>query len=156
MGRAVGQIVSLGANQYYVELPSGASKSYAAIGTYNVSVVITDGTATTTATATATISEVPVIASQHLVLQPLTGRIVLGTVATFTADTLSTANWFRTTINWGDGSHSTGLVIRTSAGHYMVLGLHLYGRKGTYSVDTSIVDSVDKETALATATVTIK
>ncbi len=152
----VAQIVSLGSNQYYVELPSGTSKSYAAIGTYNVSVVITDGTNTTTATSTATISAVPLVASQNLVLQPLFGGIVLTNVATFTADTSSTANWFRATINWGDGSHSSGLVIRTSAGHYTILGLHIYSRKGTYAVTTSIVDSVDIESALGTATIKIK
>ena len=152
----VAQIVSLGSDQYYVELPSGTSKSYAAIGSYNVSVVITDGANSTTATSTATISAVPLVASQNLVLQPLLGGIVLTNVATFTADTSSTVNWFRATINWGDGTHSSGLVIRTSAGHYTILGLHVYSRKGTYAVTTSIVDSVDVESALGTATIKIK
>jgi sugar lactone lactonase YvrE len=154
----VGQIVSFAPNQYYVEIPTGQSKSYATEGTFNISVVITDQTsaATSTATSTATISAVPVVASQNLVLQPLIAGIVLNTVANFTADTSSTASWFRATINWGDGTTSVGLVVRTSAGHYTVIGLHLYAKKGTYTVDTSILDSVDKENALATASIKIK
>jgi sugar lactone lactonase YvrE len=152
----VGQIVSAGSNQYYVEIPTGSSKSYATEGTYNISVVITNGTASTTATSTATISAVPVVASQNLVLQPLLGGIVLNAVANFTADTSSTASWFRATINWGDGTTSVGLVVRTSAGHYTIIGLHIYAKKGTYTVDTTILDGVDAENALATASIKIK
>ena len=120
--------------------------------------MITDKTTkvSTAVKSTATISAVPVVASQNLVLQPLIAGIVINTVANFTADTSSTASWFRATINWGDGTQSVGLVVRTSAGHYTVIGLHLYAKKGTYSVDTTILDSVDKENALATASISIK
>jgi streptogramin lyase len=151
-----GQIVAFAPNQYYVEIPTGSSKAYTTEGTYNISVVITGTTASTTATSTATITAVPVVASQNLVLQPLLGGIVLTTVANFTADTTSTANWFRASINWGDGTTSVGLVVRTSAGHYTIIGLHLYTKKGTYAVDTTILDSVDNESALATASIKIK
>jgi hypothetical protein len=150
-----GAIVSLGNNQYVVELPAGQTKTYSALGSFNISVSISDGTQTVTAASTANISAVPVVASQNLVLKPLLGPIVLGTVATFTADPLATASWFKATIHWGDGTTSTGLVIRDSSGHFEVIGLHLYTKKGTYSLTTSIVDSVDAETALATATIKV-
>jgi len=150
------QIVSAGNDQYYVEVPANASKTYSALGSFTITTTITDGTNTVTATSTATIGAVPVVASQNLVLQPLLGPIALGVVATFTADPLSTAAWFKATIHWGDGTTSTGLVIRTSAGTYEVIGLHIYTRKGTYTVDTNLVDSVDNETALATASITVK
>ncbi len=150
------QIVSLGGNQYYVELPTGTSKTYATIGTYNISVVITDGTHSVTATSTATIGGVPIVASQNVAVQPLLGPIVLNTVATFTANNASNANWFRATINWGDGTTSSGLVVKTSTGHYLILGLHIYARKGTYHITTSILDTPENETATATASIVIK
>ena len=152
---STGAIVSLGNNQYAVELPAGQTKTYHALGAFTISVTISDGTQSVVANTTANISAVPVVASQNLVLKPLLGPIVLGSVATFTADPLSTANWFKATIHWGDGSTSTGLVVRDSSGHFEVIGLHLYTKKGTYTVTTNITDSVDSETALATATIKV-
>ncbi|HUO06876.1 MAG TPA: hypothetical protein VM008_00960 [Phycisphaerae bacterium] len=149
-----GTIVSLGNNQYAVELAAGTTKTFGAIGSFNINVSITDGTQTVTAATLANISAVPVVASQNLILKPILGPIFLGTVATFTADPLATANWFKATIHWGDNSTSTGLIVRTSAGHFQIIGLHIY-RKGTYNLSTLIVDSVDAETATATATIKI-
>ena len=152
-----GTIVSLGGNQYAVELAAGQTKTYNSLGSFNISVSITDNTqpATVSAVTVVNISAVPVVASQNLVLKPLLGPIVLGSVATFTADPLANASWFKATIHWGDGTTSTGLVIRDSAGHFEVIGLHLYSKKGTYTVTTNIIDSVDAETALATATIKV-
>lgn len=150
---SAGQVVALGGGQFYVKLPTGQQKVYANPGSYNVSVVITSGTQTATATSVATITDTPLVASQHLVLQPLIGRIVLNIVATFTDDIDALTRSFTATINWGDGSTSTGLVVRIGNGSFVVLGLHSYRRSGNYNINTLIVNVAEHDSATATATV---
>jgi streptogramin lyase len=151
-----GEIVALGGGMYAVVV--SASKVYAAEGTYSGTVEISGGTNTLTVGFTAEISDAPLVASSGVQLETLKGRHVNGTVATFTDDINSEANWFIATINWGDGTTSSGVVVRDTAnpGTYTVLGQHLYkGKKATYTVLTLITNTVEGGTVIASATITI-
>jgi len=152
---SAGVIVQTGTKQYYVKLADGDSKTYASQGTYNVSVVITDGNRSITTTSVAKIGDTPLVVSKGLVLSSVGATVPLSTVATFTDDLTSNINWFSAMITWGDGTTSAGIIVRTSAGHYAVLGLHTYTQKGNYAVKTLVDNLVEDVTATATAKVII-
>jgi hypothetical protein len=149
-----GDIVALGGGMFAVVVST--PKIYATNSSFDGSVTITGGTNDLTVGFTADISDTPMTVSSGLQLETLNGRHVNGTVATCTADVDSTVNWFVATINWGDGSTSSGVVIQDSAGQYSVLGQHLYkGKKATYTILTQITNTVEDVTQTATATITI-
>jgi hypothetical protein len=58
------------------------------------------------------------------------------TVLTFSAGAGQTASDFTSTINWGDGSTSTG-TITGSNGQFSVSGSHTYNDEGSFTVSTS-------------------
>src|SRR5262249_9138980 len=80
---------------------------------------------------------------------PLTGQSVVygaqpgvyqDVVGSFTdANTAAVPEEFLATINWGDGSTSTGLVTG-SGGQYAVSGQHEYVSVGTYPVEVQVSD----------------
>jgi hypothetical protein len=82
---------------------------------------------------------------------------VLADVANFSDPAAPNASSFTATINWGDGTTSQGLVIENpfDPGSYLVIGLHVYARKGTYNVLTLIDNTAYDVTATATATVKV-
>lgn len=70
-----------------------------------------------------------------------------GVVATFSDASLSAgAGTFTTTINWGDGASSHGVVTALGGGRFLVGGSHAYSAAGTYSVTTAINDSQSHST----------
>ena len=74
-------------------------------------------------------------------------------VATFTDPTAdSSASDYTASINWGDGSNSTGTVGGT-AGSYTVTGSHTYAEHGSYGVTVTITDG-DTPTNVTTTTST--
>jgi hypothetical protein len=80
------------------------------------------------------------------------------TVSTFsdTTDTNTAGDW-NATIDWGDGSTSTGQVTG-SGGDYTVSGDHTYSTNGVYLVQVTITSSnpsLSADTATTTATATI-
>jgi Bacterial Ig-like domain (group 1) len=78
------------------------------------------------------------------------GASFSGTVATFTdPDTSATASEYAATIEWGDGSSSTGTV-SGSDGSFAVSGEHTYADEGSYEIKVTISD-VDNEGNKATA-----
>jgi len=84
------------------------------------------------------------------------GAELSGTVATFTdPDASATADQYSATIEWGDGTESSGTV-SGSGGEFSVSGSHTYAEEGSYTVTTKIGD-VDNpsNTAIATSTATI-
>jgi hypothetical protein len=75
------------------------------------------------------------------------------TVATFTdADTAATASEYSATINWGDGTSSSG-TITGSSGKFTVKGTHTYKKTGTFTVKVTITD-VDNTPNSATVSTT--
>ena len=65
-----------------------------------------------------------------------------GTTATFTdaASPFGTLSDFSATINWGDGSSSTGTVSGPNGGPYTVSGSHTYASTGTFTITTNMKD----------------
>jgi hypothetical protein len=77
------------------------------------------------------------------------------TVATFTdANPNATASDFTATINWGDGTSTTGTVVAQNGGGFAVDGAHTYADEGQYKVGVTIND-VGGGTASATSTATV-
>ncbi len=73
-----------------------------------------------------------------------------GTVATFTdTDTAYLPSQFTTTITWGDGQTSTGIV-SGSGGSYTVAGMHTYGAIGTYGPVVVNISDPSGATGIAT------
>ncbi len=69
------------------------------------------------------------------------GTAFNGTVATFTAVDMSlTASDFTATIDWGDGTQSTG-VITGSAGSFTVSAPHTYAYEDPYTVSVSVTET---------------
>src|SRR6266576_2511539 len=73
-------------------------------------------------------------------LQRQIGAEVNGTVATFTdPDSSATASEYSATIEWGDGTSSSGTV-SGSGGSFSVSGGHTYADEGTYPIAVKIAD----------------
>ena len=76
-------------------------------------------------------------------------------VATFTdANPNATASDFSATINWGDGTTTTGAVVAQNGGGFAVDGAHTYSDEGKYTVSTTIKD-VGGSTASASGTASV-
>jgi hypothetical protein len=84
-------------------------------------------------------------------IAPTEGAAFSGAVATFTA---TDAGPFTATIDWGDGTTSTGSV---SGGPttFTVNGTNTYADEGTDAVSVVIVDAADSTTATAASTATV-
>jgi hypothetical protein len=118
--------------------------TYSAAGTDTVTVTLSDnapGTASATATSQATVN--PQLVGQ-LVLAAATEHVALAgstTVATFTdANTSDTASSFTATINWGDGTTTSGTVAGSN-GAFTVTGGHAYADEGSFPLGVTITDS---------------
>ncbi|HEV3025527.1 MAG TPA: hypothetical protein VGX76_23810, partial [Pirellulales bacterium] len=70
-------------------------------------------------------------------IAPTESAAFAGTVATFTAND---AGPFSASIDWGDGTTTTGTIAET-AGTFSVNGSHTYAEDGTSSVTVVISDS---------------
>src|SRR6202012_2138420 len=63
------------------------------------------------------------------------------TVATFTDPLIAaTASDFTATINWGDGSQTSGTVIAQNGGGFAVTGAHTYAEEGSYTIGVAVAD----------------
>ncbi len=83
------------------------------------------------------------------------GAQFTGTVATFTdADPESVASDFTATIDWGDGTATTGTIGSAAGGGFTVTGSHTYANGGAYATSIAIKD-VGGATATATSTATV-
>ncbi|HTZ28825.1 MAG TPA: hypothetical protein VMC83_32795, partial [Streptosporangiaceae bacterium] len=146
---------------------SGSAGSFAVSGTHTyttagqdtVTVTLSDdapGTATAQATSTVTVSggtlaatEVLTTATEHVALPGTT------TIATFTdTDTVETAAGFTASINWGDGTITTGTVTGSN-GSFAVSGGHTYADEGSDPLSVTVTRTVDNATASASGTVTV-
>jgi len=135
---------------------SGAH-TYASVGTFTATVVITDvGGSTATADTTAVVADANVMAGTLTSISPTEGLAYSGKVATF-SDTYSgtPAGDFTATIDWGDGTTDTGAVsggsVAGGGSEFTVSGNHTYAEEGTY---TAVVTLADDAPGTASATVT--
>jgi uncharacterized repeat protein (TIGR03803 family) len=64
------------------------------------------------------------------------------TVATFTdVDPNATASDFTASIDWGDGTTTTGTIVAQNGGGFAVDGTHTYAEEGKYAVGVTITDA---------------
>jgi hypothetical protein len=93
------------------------------------------------------------ITASGLTFSPTEGKAYSGQVASFTdPDTASTAGEYSATIDWGDGSSTSGTV-SGSSGSFTVNGTHTYADEGTNKVSVTIKDT-DNTANTATASST--
>jgi hypothetical protein len=93
---------------------------------------------------------VPAPAGAEIIAQGVRGPVVaegspfLGAVAYFTCSRAGSAQTdFLATIDWIDGSTSTGMIVSDGAGGYFVQGQHVYANSGIYRLGIRIEDLVD-------------
>ena len=110
------------------------SHVYPEEGTYTLTVQLADdGGSSVTLSNRVTVTDAPLTAT-GLVLQTVEGQSFSGSVATF-SDQGSDAASYTASIQWGDGSSSSGTVSGNS-----ILGSHVYLEEGTYSVSVRVFD----------------
>ena len=158
----IGTIVPLGGNQFAVEgsftyLEENLSPSTP----YSVNVTIDhNGTLATIVTSHAQVADAP-ISGVAIPVFATEGAAFKGTVAIFTdLDPNGTVTDYTATINWGDGSQSSGTVVANGASFLVqavdpVSGLsHAYAEEGSYAFSVTVKDAGGSTfTAYQTATV---
>jgi len=126
--------------------------TYAAAGTFTVTVTIRHTATGVTATATSTANVGRQLAASGVMFTATQGVPFSGQVATFTdANTTDTPASFTTSINWGDGTTTAG-VVGGAAGMFTVSGTHTYARTGTFTVTVTITVNANGASATATST----
>jgi hypothetical protein len=133
------------------------SHTYSEDGAHSIKVKIADdapGTATATVTSTANVAESDLLVT-GVALSPTEGTALTGATVATISDTGSpdAATNFTATINWGDGTTSTGTVTG-SAGIYSVGGDHTYADEGSFSVKVSVTETAVTPAATANSTST--
>jgi cyclophilin family peptidyl-prolyl cis-trans isomerase len=133
--------------------------TYAEDGALPVEVTLsTTGTSTASFTAASTADVISAgLTVSASSLAPTEGTTFTGNVATFTGPgTGDTASQFAATINWGDGTSSTGTVTGSS-GTFTVADSHTYEIEGNVTISVQVADtkSVPAVTASSTAAVTV-
>jgi uncharacterized protein (TIGR03118 family) len=130
--------------------------TYAASGSQSIHVVIkdTNGTASATATSTANLVVSTLTAVGVPVSVPTGTTVSNATVATFTdSDAGLPASNYSATIDWGDGTSSTG-TIAASGSTFIVTGSHVYAEPKLWSL-TITVTPTNGTAATATAAATV-
>jgi uncharacterized repeat protein (TIGR01451 family) len=93
-----------------------------------------------TAAATVAVAEPPIVVSNPVTVSGKNQHNVQ--VATFThANGLEPASAFVATINWGDGTISSGAISLSRSGTYSVQGSHTYASGGSHTVTTTVAES---------------
>jgi ELWxxDGT repeat protein len=137
-----GTLTQTGPGQFAVQ----GGHAYAAAGRYAVTVTVADkGGSTSTANSIFQVDDIPLRSVPQIMLG---GTISAGGIpsilAGFTdANPLATAGQFTATIDWGDGTTSSGTVARAKNQPYFVVssGNHKYAKSGRYKVTTTVRDA---------------
>ena len=144
---------------------SGSNGSFSVAGGHNyadegspgvsVSINRTSDNSNTTANGTVTVAEHDALTPQGTTINAVTNNALNNvTVATFSdSDTASPASDLPASIDWGDGTTTTGSV-SGSAGSFTVTGSHTYTAPGTDNVHVTLTDD-GSGTATATANSTV-
>jgi hypothetical protein len=135
------------------------SHTYTDEGSFSVSVTLTDdapGTASTTASSTATVAEADALTGTGTPITATEGQAFTGTVASFTdTNTANVASDFTATINWGDGTTSSGTVTGSN-GAFAVSATHTYADEGSFTASVTLTDDTPgTATAMASSTATV-
>jgi len=154
--------ISGGNGNFTVTAVGANGHTYADEGLNNVTVTVTDdapGTATASSTFAVNVGEGDVLAATAAAVNPVEGIAVTGAVATFTTTYLgNTANDFSATINWGDGTSTTG-TISGGNGNFTVTAVgangHAYADEGVNNVTVTIKDDAPG-TATTSVTYAVK
>jgi VCBS repeat protein len=126
--------------------------TYADEGSDPASVTLTHtaDNASATASGSVAVAEGDVLTGHGITFRPKAGQSFTGTVATFSdTDTANVAGDFTASINWGDGSTTSGTVSGGS-GTFTVSGTHTYAHAGHDNVTVTLTDDAPG-TATATA-----
>jgi ELWxxDGT repeat protein len=129
--------------------------SYAEAGTYTVTMTIAKGGGSPkSVTTTMRVADAPLWAGRQF-LRVTEGQAFTGTVATSTdSNPLGRAGDFTATIQWGDGTTSTGTMTQTGPGRFAVQGGHAYAAAGKYTVTVAVADKGGRtSTAMSTVQV---
>lgn len=130
-----GTVVSAGNGAFYVV----GSHAYHTTGNFSISALVTDvaGNSVVT-TGSANVADAP-ISLGVVSFQPIQLTNYDGGVAFFTsANQYATPSIFQATIDWGDGTASTGTVLADPKGGYDVFGSHTYAQDQGYTVTVSV------------------
>jgi len=142
----------LGNNMYAVVING---KSFAQQGTYNGSIAIKDPSATTVGTLTfqSIITDTPLNVNAFAGVNVLAG--ITAAAGAFTDDPNLPVSTWTATINWGDGTTSSAVIVSdpTQAGRYLIVGLHVYRKKGTYTLKL-VVSTSEQNAAITNNTLT--
>jgi uncharacterized protein (TIGR03118 family) len=150
-GTTTGSITSNGMGGYFVS----GSHSYAEGGTYHVGVLVNDsGGAGAGAISTANVADFALHATAGPAIQGTEGDVFSGTVATFTDDDPDggSAGEYNVTIDWGDGTTSSGTVTGGS-GAFTVTGNHTFADEST--AVNAVIDDAGGSTASASVNATV-
>jgi hypothetical protein len=118
-----------------------ASHGYAEEGDRTATVSVADaGGSKSTASVPIRVEDAPL--SVHPVgVAAVAYSAFTGTVATFAdADPGGTVADYQATIEWGDGSSSSGTIKREAGGDFVVAGAHRYARAGSYTATVAVND----------------
>jgi ELWxxDGT repeat protein len=117
------------------------SHVYAEEGTYTVKINLEKGDGlANSVTSTIKVNDAGFWAGRQYV-RATEGTSWTGTVATVTdGNAQGKAGDFTATIQWGDGTTTTGTVTMTSPGHFAVQGSHAFTATGRFNVSVKITD----------------
>ena len=131
--------------------------NYAEAGAFPVSVQISDNSGgSATASATATVTDAALTLTGGFQAGAVAGQSVMCTLATLNdANANAAASDYHLSIDWGDGSGTTGGYIATEGGGFFALmAPHSYTLDGTYTVTLQVTDA-DGATATTSSTVAV-
>jgi hypothetical protein len=148
-GSAAGDYVVSGTHQYTDELSGSSNVTISEPGLFL--------TGSRSSGNTVTITEADALTMTGSSFSVRAGRPFSGTVATFTdTNPVALSTDFATTINWGDGTTTSGNVTGPEGGPFTITGSHTYKPAGTFKVTvTAADDPPGTATASATATATV-
>jgi hypothetical protein len=131
------------------------SHNYVEVGTSTVTVTIHHDLAPdVTATNQVVVADAP-LTVLGAPLSPVEGAAFSGTIFLFVdANRNATATEFAATIDWGDGTSSTGTITARATGGFNIAGGHRYAEEGNRTISVSITDD-GVATTTATSTFTV-
>ncbi len=162
---SAGTVTDDGSGNFAVE----GTHTYASSGNYVVTVALTDTDGDTWAAVSANPSIlITALAIGNLHVESLTvtaHTAFSGTVGTFVSDAGAPSELFAVTIDWGDGTTSTGVVTAGDVVNGMILGsnqqrtftvagAHTYTAAGTYTIGLTIAGADTAATASGSASIT--
>jgi hypothetical protein len=154
-GTTTAGTVTLSAGTYTVT----GSHTYADEGTFTATESIHETVGdldTGTATSTASVAEGDFGTLTPATITPSEGMVFSGSVASFAdiGNPSQVASDFTATINWGDGTTTTGTVTGGTGGPFTISGSHTYADEGTFTVLATFSD--DPPSTLTNVPITSK